>query len=293
MRTVFVVARSFSVCGEITTLRPIDRILSFEAVHAQPHLSRDAVIRDNKFCILLESGEYKVSIFDAPQDKYQRLMFTPSEKVIQLKDFPITDLTFTQILGSVSGIVRCVVPCPNTLKISLLTGNGEAFSDMDTAGGFRFENVDLGTHMVKVVEPSKRFCWDLVQKTIELTTSKPTAVVGFKQTGFLFEVWSSHAAGIVYSLKGKAEKKQDQLKSGFTELCIPDAGKMRHRFSRCGVPQVHSTPLAFSYYFVSILTIAWSRFTSFFLEHNLLRFFSRAPVTGSSLQKCENLLSNR
>ena len=67
---------------------------------------RDTVIRDNKFCVLLEAGEYKASIFDAPPDKQPRLLFSPAEKLIKLTDFSVTDLLFTQILGSIAGVVK-------------------------------------------------------------------------------------------------------------------------------------------------------------------------------------------
>ncbi|OQV15847.1 Nodal modulator 3 [Hypsibius exemplaris] len=154
-----IVARSMSVCGEIRTLRPVNRILSFDAVDTKTEISRDTVIRDNRFCVFLEAGEYKVSIFDAPQDKQQRLLFSPAEKVIKLLDFPITDLLFTQVLGSVSGSVKCIGVCPKELRVSLLTQAGEQFTDVDAAtGAFKFTGVDLGTHTVKIVEPSKRHC---------------------------------------------------------------------------------------------------------------------------------------
>ncbi|XP_055331310.1 BOS complex subunit NOMO3-like [Paramacrobiotus metropolitanus] len=220
-----IVARGMSVCGEIKTLRPVNRILTFEAVEAKTGISRDTVIRDDHFCTTLEAGEYKLSIFDAPQDKSQRLMFSPAEKIIKLTDYPITDLLFSQVLGSVSGTVHCLSTCPSDLKVALLASNGEVFSLIDNDGKFKFNNVDLGTHLVKVVEPSKRYCWDLIQKTIELTVGKPSAIVGFRQTGFLFEIWSSHPTAIAYSVKGKQARKEDNLKAGFTELCLPDAGE--------------------------------------------------------------------
>ena len=144
-----VVARSMMVCGSVSTLRPINRLVSFEAVDVKTGISRDTVVRDGKFCILLEAGEHKVSIFDAPQNKNeQRLVFSPAEKIISLKDFPITDLVFEQVLGTVSGQIRCIDVCPKDLRVALLTGSGESFVKVEpsstsaTTGSFKFSNVD-------------------------------------------------------------------------------------------------------------------------------------------------------
>ncbi|GAU88602.1 hypothetical protein RvY_01272 [Ramazzottius varieornatus] len=231
-----VVARSMMVCGSVTTLRPLNRMVSFDAVDVKTGMSRDTVVRDGKFCILLEAGEHKVSIFDAPQNsKEQKLVFSPAEKLIQLKDFPITDLVFEQVLGTVSGQIRCINVCPKDLRVSILTGSGENFVKVEESlenkavGFFKFSNVDLGMHVIKIVDSqSKRSCWDMVQKTIELTVTKPSVTVGFIQTGYVFEIWSSHDTMISYKLAGEGKSESPEtatIKGKFTELCLPKPGQ--------------------------------------------------------------------
>eukprot|EP01104_Vermistella_antarctica_P018692 TRINITY_DN7018_c0_g2_i2.p1 TRINITY_DN7018_c0_g2~~TRINITY_DN7018_c0_g2_i2.p1 ORF type:complete len:828 (-),score=227.82 TRINITY_DN7018_c0_g2_i2:102-2585(-) len=185
---------------------------------------------DGSFCLLeVFPGAYQATIEVSDEERKAGIRFTPEAQTIVVRDRPVLDVTFAQVVRTVSGKVKCIeTPCDGAVTVSLRkSGNSQ---DKVTVS---LENDGTTFHVPKVLpgiyEASvSRDGWCFEESTVSVTVGEDAKVapVAFKQSAYTLSAIATHSGvTLQYALRTTKDDKSDSGSvttdtAGASDLCV-------------------------------------------------------------------------
>ncbi|CAB3359921.1 Hypothetical predicted protein [Cloeon dipterum] len=178
------------------------------------------------YCIMLSPGEYQMSVVVTDNEVKKGLKFSPSTRNVNVINKSISIIDFSPLRATLSGRIRCIGKCAETLTLSLVSTDEEippAQQTIADSGTFTFNDVLPGQYDLHIKSEQGNLCWrDEIQKIIVSTAV--TTVPDFIQTGYTMSIKSSHDTIVDYFNLDNVKIASLQMRRGSNEFCVPGPG---------------------------------------------------------------------
>ncbi|XP_041433909.1 nodal modulator 3 [Xenopus laevis] len=255
-----IIAARFSVCGRISISHfpeNVRQISKYKMTLTPQDKERSSVLNtesdsQGNFCFQARSGSYDLQVTVPELDARAGLAIKPAVFSVTVVDRPVTDISFSQFMASVSGKISCLDTCGDlTVTLQSTTRQRDKRSVM-LAGKtdnvpFNFENVLPGKYKVSIVQED--WCWK--NKSLEFEVVEEDIVgVEFRQTGYMLRCSLSHAITLEFYQDGNGPEHVGvyNLSKGVNRFCLSKPGVYKvtprscHRFEHAYYTYDTSSP---------------------------------------------------
>ncbi|XP_059482709.1 BOS complex subunit NOMO3 [Neocloeon triangulifer] len=178
------------------------------------------------YCIMLSPGEYIMSVLVTDNEVKKGLKFSPSTRTVNVVDKSISVIDFSPLRATLSGRIKCIGKCADTITLILVSFDDEippAKQTINEATTYTFKDVLPGQYDLHIKSEQGSLCWrDSVQKVTVSTAT--TTVPEFIQTGYTMVVKSSHDTAVDYFNLDNVKIASLQMHRGSNEFCVPGPG---------------------------------------------------------------------
>eukprot|EP01080_Neovahlkampfia_damariscottae_P007378 gene7378-11700_t len=213
----------YDVCGRIQVDQENQDVRGFTFHSGSNKIQKGTTDNTGRFCFKAIPSDQAYILKPIIESKEKGLKFDPAFMNVNLKDEPILDLKFEQILYEVKGAVKCLSkPCSAIISV---VGNKfeekKKFTSQNDSVNFKFASLQAGTYTVKVI--SETMCWKKDYFTVAVGPDIESNV-DFEQKGFSIKLVASHDD---ISIKIEKEGSKSDLNSlqynlykGDNQICL-------------------------------------------------------------------------
>ena len=170
--------------------------------------------KDLSFRILLPKGMYNCSPNLSNELQFKGVTFSPETIQVPVTNTPVSGITFSQILSSISVRMNCLSSCRDLSTLLTATSTGQvttrAVATDDVTAIVSYEDLLPGSYTVEIKDTLR--CWE--DRIISVSLSKENGVVEFSQNGYILEITFSHDTSFDIVRTTGAFEDREQAKAG-------------------------------------------------------------------------------
>lgn len=213
----------YEVCFTITVEKMATHVGPWEIEILNEFEARMVLQTDTegRGCTFLVAGPYTASVKLSSAANEAGMRFGPLEHVFSVVSEPISELSFSQFLGEISGEIMCLEKCPdlNLVLRPSRGGSGGPHTTVAVNGKFFITEVVPGSYQLSVQKDE--WCWQL--KTVPVIIDTQNVEVSLEQVGYQLTLASSHETTLSYTTSTGASGTVVAQK-GSTLVCMSVPG---------------------------------------------------------------------
>jgi hypothetical protein len=224
----------YNICGKIQVDPENQDVREFTFHSGTNKIQKGTTDNLGNFCFKAEPSDHTYTLRPIIESREKGLKFHPEFLQVSLKDEPILNLKFEQILYEINGNVKCLSsPCNVIISVSnSKIEEKKSFKSETTIINFKFRSLKADSYTVKV--KTETMCWEKDFFSVAVGPDLDSKVE-FNQKGFLIKFVASHDdINVRIEKEGSKSDLQYSLQKGDNQLCIEkDPGVYRIYTDSC------------------------------------------------------------
>ncbi|XP_023031722.1 nodal modulator 3 [Drosophila willistoni] len=238
-----IVPQAYEVCGKVVSSKSytVGLTKSGSTFHTTATTKPES---GGSWCAFLPAGKYQIEVVTTEADKASGVQFFPVQQQTEVKDSPVSGITFSQLRAKIRGELQCLPDATGTctaaeVTLQALDATGQPTENKWKAkahrGKYVFKDVLPGPYELTI--PQGNLCYESTRVFINVAVAEEDAPP-FVHKGYEVSIISSHRALMRYThVTGPSQPKPatETLKilSGVNTFCVSKYGSYDFKLEGC------------------------------------------------------------